>query len=406
MATRYRMREKRKMIPAGAEPASARRTEVRLSVRRELTLRIRRGEYSPGAWLPTERELAQEFGVDRATVRAALGDLAEEGLIVREYGRRPWVSETFLPDMLRGRDVEPMTIAVILPLQPGRLAGAAILRGIARALRGVEADTARLLLYDTSDEDPEGASRREQLALQAVERDGPAGVIFWGRDDARTLPRLESLKARRTPVVFVHRAPTRTDGDFIGADHRWGVAEAVNHLAGLGHRRIAFVGSESGPYPVVEQIEGFQAAMTAHSLPLLSGCLLQLSEGAPQDAAVGQMIAQSEPPTAVVAADDTIVTRIYEAMARAGKRIPGDMSLVGFDDREQSAVPPSAFLTAVHQPYERIGQRAAEMVLQRIRERSGESRESGFQHVLLSTELVVRASTGPVPSPSPARAAA
>ncbi|HEV2474271.1 MAG TPA: winged helix-turn-helix domain-containing protein, partial [Chthonomonadales bacterium] len=70
-----------------------RRDPAARAVLGELAVRIKRGKYLPGTWLPTERELSQEFAVQRAVVRAALTDLAESGLITRLPGKRPWVAD-------------------------------------------------------------------------------------------------------------------------------------------------------------------------------------------------------------------------------------------------------------------------------------------------------------------------
>ena len=95
--------------------------------------RIERGVYAAGAWLPAEREMAQEFGLDRSAVRRVLLQLEEQGLIVREAGKRPWVQGGRAPRQGAGdgagrpADAGLRTIVAILPQHPIYPASLAIL---------------------------------------------------------------------------------------------------------------------------------------------------------------------------------------------------------------------------------------------------------------------------------------
>src|SRR5579859_7328781 len=108
-------------------------------IARLLQEKIERQEYQEGQWLPTERELASEFGADRGTVRAALSHLAERRLIERQPGRRPWVTvrsgEAVVQEGRNASATILQTIAAIIPQPPNYPALSLIQRGILRVLR-------------------------------------------------------------------------------------------------------------------------------------------------------------------------------------------------------------------------------------------------------------------------------
>ena len=102
----------------------------------------------PGSWLPSERALAQEFEVDRYVVRNAFARLKQQGLIVREPGRRPWVSHQPPPEAADkhsgGRSSR--TVAAVLPQHVGDHASREMLRGMSQVLRSQETRY-RLLIF-------------------------------------------------------------------------------------------------------------------------------------------------------------------------------------------------------------------------------------------------------------------
>src|SRR5262249_10364699 len=149
---------------------------------KELSIRIQRGYYQPGTWLPTERDLAQEFSVHRNVVRAVLASLAEQELIVRIPGRRPWVNELRSPAPTTGpqlhRSTQLQVIAAIMPQHTRFASSLTILGGINRVLRDEEAPY-RLLIFDNYGDGTTFHIEAERAALRSVLTDGAAGVILW-----------------------------------------------------------------------------------------------------------------------------------------------------------------------------------------------------------------------------------
>ena len=168
---------------------------------------------------------------------------------------------------------------------------------------------------------------------------------------------------------------------------------SVEHLAELGHRRIAHL---AGPNDVSTgrwREQAFRDAMAARKLRLGKGRVRRaaaFTEAAGLDHARA-LLGDRLPPTAIVAGNDLLALACYAAAAERGLRCPEDISVVGFNDMAfaDRFGPP---LTTVHVPQYDVGRRAADLLLPRLRDDT-----LGPETVVLETELVIRGSTGPPP---------
>lgn len=361
-----------------------------------LQKRIEAGHYPPGSWLPAERALASEFGLDRSAVRSALTQLESGGLIVREAGRRPWVR---IGAPRQGRSRPPAKtgqhIAAILPQHPVFPASLALMHGINAALRSAES-ALRLQVMDTHGGSGRRETELERQALDSAMQDSIAGVVLWHLGGASTLPQLRELEQRGIPVVFVDRHPPELPCDFVGCDNYAGMEAAVEHLRRQGHRRIAHLTTDEAVTAVAERQAAYTESMQAAAMQgggQELGPLPAWIHAVPHDrtfevtSACDQFFALAEPPTAVVALNDSLAYHFIAECHKRGKRVPEDVSVIGFDDLEEHSVRPP-LLTTLHQPFDKMGRRAAELLLRRL---SGP--DAGLEprcHVLLPTPLVVR----------------
>ena len=358
--------------------------------------RIEAGHYPPGSWLPAERALASEFSSDRSAVRSALAQLETGGLIVREAGRRPWVCPGS-PRQGRSRPAAKtgQHIAAILPQHPVFPASLALMHGINAALRSAESPL-RLQVMDTHGGSERRETDLERQALDSVMQDSVAGIVLWHLGGASTLPQLRALEQRGIPVVFVDRFPPELSCDFVGSDNHTGMEAAVEHLRRLGHRRIAHLTTDEAATAVAERQAAYTEAVQSGVLQG-GGKALETPPAwiytVPHDRtfdlapACDQFFALAEPPTAVVALNDSLAYRFIAECQKRGKRVPEDVSVIGFDDLEEhSARPP--VLTTLHQPFDKMGRRAAELLLRRL---SGpDARLEPRRHILLPAPLIVR----------------
>ncbi len=200
------------------------------------------------------------------------------------------------------------------------------------------------------------------------------------------------LAEEHFPFVLIGRAPESEDVVTVDADNARGAAMAVQYLARLGYSRIATI---TGPLSMVaahDRLEGFLFGLRA------------LDSAAPAEyiqegdwsqwsgtQAMERLLRATPPPEAVFVASDSMAIGALKAIRAAGQRVPEDVALVGFDDIPLASVvdPP---LTTVRQPIERLGYLAASTLIDLLNSAGEES--LGAQHIVLPTELVVRASCG------------
>ena len=174
----------------------------------------------------------------------------------------------------------------------------------------------------------------------------------------------------------------------VRADDRGGAGLAVDHLVGLGHRRIGFLGGRADLASARGREQGFREAMSAHGIAIHERLVVRGDyslEGASEPAR--ELLTASDPPTAIFAANDLSALRIIEVAREVGVDIPRDVSVVGFDDIPES-LRSDPSLTTVAQPMIGIGRRAASDLFELMA--GGEPAERDTR---LPTRLVVRDST-------------
>lgn len=199
---------------------------------------------------------------------------------------------------------------------------------------------------------------------------------------------IQELRASGHPVVFVGSGE---HGPTVVADNASGIHEAVRHLVAHGHRHIAFIAGSP------EDIDGdsgarlraFQSALQTLDLPVDAHLVAPghhiLAGG---QAAMAQILASGAPFTAVLASNDESALGAMQALHAAGRRIPEDVAIIGFDDRPESAVqtPP---LSSVHLSLFQIGVEAVNLLLKQFN-----GAKTAPELVKVRTRLVPRASCG------------
>jgi LacI family transcriptional regulator len=210
---------------------------------------------------------------------------------------------------------------------------------------------------------------------------------------------LNALSRARVPVVVIDplNLPSARVTS-VGSTNFAGGLAATQHLLGLGHRRIAYLGGLAAAICNQARMHGYRGAMEAEGVPVPDGYVrtgrFSYEHGIAGGAALLDL---PRPPTAVFAGSDETALGVIEAARGRGLRVPEDLSVVGFDDTPVArlAAPP---LTTVRQPLREMG---AVAVRTALRLAAGEKVDS--HHVELATELVVRRSTAHPPASAAAR---
>ena len=209
-------------------------------------------------------------------------------------------------------------------------------------------------------------------------------------------PVVDAVHASGLPYVLLHRRRDAAEDSFLVPDDQQAARLAVEHLAGLGHRRIALVGGSGRVSRGAARAAGFTAAVEACGgtpytwFPDPGGIDEQAGE---QAFAHFQTFPPAERPTGYFAANDLAAMGIIAAARRAGLDVPRDVSVVGCDDVPASRYVDPA-LTTIRLPLRELGERAIDVLLQQLG--GATSTDHSPTREVLGVELVVRASTGPV----------
>lgn len=332
----------------------------------------------------TLEAVALAAGVSRATVsRVVNGNhrvSAETRTVVQRAIRRLGYTPNRAARSLVTRRTD--SVALVIPEPTTKLFGDPFFPRLIRGINSVLAEAGQVLVLLT----PQSTHDEDQLAnyLTAGHIDGAMLVSLHGADP---LPSL--LAERGVPVVVGGRPTPGTPVDFVDVDNVQGALQAVRHLIALGRRRILTVTGPLDMAPAQDRLTGYRLAVAEARVDQDSS--LELSGDFDQVAArdaVERFITAGGKFDAVFAASDAMALGAMAAIGRAGRRVPDDVAVVGYDDSALalSSDPP---LSSVRQPIEEMGREMARALLAQL----GKTRQVP-RSVVLGTELVVRGSSG------------
>jgi DNA-binding LacI/PurR family transcriptional regulator len=232
------------------------------------------------------------------------------------------------------------------------------------------------------------STRTEQRAIETLLDSRCEALVLLGPEVP--VSRLGAL-ARQVPVVVVGRRVSVPGIDVVRSADDQGVAAAVDHLVGLGHRRVAHVDGGRGTI-AMDRRNGYRRAMRRHRL---AGEVVVLpgdhTEGAGILAA-RTLLATAARPTAVVTFNDQVAVGLLDGLARAGVAVPAEVSVVGYDDSSLARMA-HVDLTTVSQQPRRQAEDAVAAAVERLDGGRVEDRR-----IVLPPRLVVRGTTGPAAS--------
>ena len=213
------------------------------------------------------------------------------------------------------------------------------------------------------------------------------GAAFFTRPHEKSL---EWMRSRGMPVITVN-VGFEDEVDAVCADDEGGIRAAIDHLASLGHERIAYVNTHEERTARIHSSvrvrqNAYLKAMAERDIRACAGSEMIC----PAQEKVAWLL-KNDSPTALIGFDDAIVLQAMQALHRLGLRVPEDMSVVGIDDMEMCLLS-YPMLTTVHVPFVEMGARAAELLLERL-----ENPDLDVRRDTLPERVVVRESTAPPP---------
>ena len=351
---------------------------------------ISRGKVKAGERLPTEHELASKMGYSPSTIAAAMRLLVQQGLIERRKRAGTFVQ------------AKPSTAARFfgaivyraLPIYPENVF-ATISQEIGRQM---EVAGCGLLLHDpaynTCETAPEIAAQHKRITRRLIQHK-VAGVFILPQEieddqkESLSTIAIEKFDKAKIPVVLldrdIYRYPQRSNMDVVAIDNQRAGYVITEHLLSLGRRRIDFVATTSSYSSAGHRrIEGYQCALKAHGINPQSRTVHYSNRFSPE---LDQKILRSDA-DALVCMNDSAADRIMRAALALGRRIPEDLSIVGFDDLPHSQSLPVP-LTTIRQPAGEIGQQATLAMFERLK-----NPHRGALDVHVQFQLVIRRSCG------------
>ncbi|MFE9751181.1 LacI family DNA-binding transcriptional regulator [Saccharothrix saharensis] len=306
---------------------------------------------------PTMRDVAALAKVSTKTVSRVINDLPGAGPEVVERVRAAARALGYRPNLtassLRRSDRRSATIGVLLEDLSNPF-DAALLRAVEDLARQNDV----LVLAGSSEDDAE--LQRELLTSLATRRvDGMVVMAAGGHQDA-----LQQERERGTPMVLVDRPPTFDGTDSVTTTNRDSFREAVLQLAGLGHRRIAFLGDRKTLWTSQERYTGYLEGLAHTGLTLREELVLTDLHG-PDAAqvATGTLLDLDEPPTALFTAQNLVTVGAMRALRDRG--LHHRVALIGFDDFPLADMLEPG-VTVLSQDVPALGRKAAELIFARI----------------------------------------
>jgi GntR family transcriptional regulator of arabinose operon len=350
------------------------------------------GRWAPDARIPSEPELQRQLNISRSTVRQALDKAQAEGLITRVPGKGTYVARA--AQASRSHHIAYITDDCCGGMQ------SQVLVGIESALA---AQGFRVIFGNSNGDVHEENRLLDELVLE----DKVAGILIWpALRDELSGRLLQLTRQNAPPVVIVDRTFEGLSCDYVTSENYTGAYTAVQHLVELGHRRIVFL---SRPIlsltTVAARLRGYQDALREAGLvprepwlvghadqELNMGTILQDGKD-PHNRdikEIAQGLRSAQRPTALFTVNDFMAIKAMKAARMLDLDVPADLSLVGFDDIPLITSLLDVPLTTIAQDAHTMGQRATELLMERIHGYSGAAREE-----FLPTELRVRSSTAP-----------
>jgi LacI family transcriptional regulator/LacI family repressor for deo operon, udp, cdd, tsx, nupC, and nupG len=333
----------------------------------------------------TMKDIAQELGISVATVSRALRDsprISEERRrMVQQYAREHNFIPNVLAESLRHSRVQPSRVIGVIVPEFTHYYFSSILTGIEEAAlaRGY------YIMVALSNETYE----REVRICEMFHRQKVCGVIVSQAKDTRRYDHFQKLIDSQMPLVFYDRICTGIDTSRVVVDDYMGAFNAVTYLIETGCRRIAYYGGPMQLEISKNRYNGYHDALLKHKLPVDERLVRVCDNRQDAELITPDLFDGDYYPDAFFAVNDDTAIGILYTVKRMGLRVPEDISICGFTNG-QRAVACDPMLTTVEQRGKRVGEEAAEILIDKV---EGHLPMDCVEKRIVRTRLIIRGTT-------------
>ncbi|MFC5648643.1 GntR family transcriptional regulator [Paenibacillus solisilvae] len=354
-------------------------------IKHHLLAEIELEHWKPHDKLPSENELTKQFSVSRITVKKAMSDLVEQGIIYRVQGKGTYVSAPDSGSAAGEAPIHPQetqSVALLLPFINNQH-NALLLNGVESIL----SEAGYSLLFCNTENSIE---KEERIIREMVERQ-VAGMIVYPVDGESYNREILQLTLDSFPLVVMDRYLRGIDTNCVCPDNLRGAQEGVNYLISLGHRNIGFLSTViTGTSSIEDRLAGYEKALAEHHIPIdrrYRYVDIELGEPKPIKEKIRDFLERNPELTAIFAINPGLGLQAIKVASEMGIRVPEDLSLIFFDDFEFSefyTVRP----TFISQEENVLGKEAAKLLISIM-----ENPEQDTQKLFFPPKLIIREST-------------
>lgn len=347
---------------------------------RDLTAQIKSGILKPDERIESHQNLARKYKVSLITVKRALNDLITQGVLYSHVGKGTFVARA----SQRPPSQKRKTIGIVL-----RDLKSPFFSLIVHSFE----EKVYNLGYNTLLSTSSNRIEKEEDLIRHFRDLGVDGLMIASMAHTyRAGPAIRKLHEEAFPYVMVSYVDDR-DIYFVGTDHEEGAFLATQYLLDIGHESIGYINGEEGNLIGELRKTGYLRALQQKGKPFVSEFEFRLSKkGGWNNYKFGYEIGERfvgmlKRPQAIFVYNDLAALGFQKAVLDSGLRVPEDVAIVGFDNIKRGRIA-TVPLTTVHQPTDKIGEIAADVLISRIEGRAVKIR------TILNPRLIIRESCG------------
>ena len=333
----------------------------------------------------TMKDIAEALGISVATVSRALSDSPrisdERRRQIQAYAREHNFTPNVLAESLRHSRVKPVKIIGVIVPELVHYYFSTILKGIEEE---AEQHGYRIMVAQSGEK-----YEREVRLCQSFYENKVCGIIVSQAKDTQHYDHFQRLIDAGVPLVFYDRICTGVNASRVVVDDYMGAYNAVTHLIETGCRRIAFYGSQMNLEISKNRFNGYKDALLKHGLPFDESITRQCDNRQDAELITPDLFDGDYYPDAFFAVNDDTAIGILYTVKRMGLRVPEDISICGFTNG-QRAVACDPMLTTVEQRGKRVGEEAAEILIDKV---EGHSPMDRVEKRIVRTRLIIRGTT-------------